>query len=523
MATAFAKAYVQIVPQAEGFSDEAKKALGGVSGSTDQIGEKTGKSFGAKFKTAALLGISAVATGFTALAKAGFDAGSELQQNLGGTEAVFGDYAKNIQTAAQDAYKNMGMSASEYMATANKMGALFQGSGMEQVQALKLTEQAMQRAADVASVMGLDTSAAMEAIAGAAKGNFTMMDNLGVAMNETTLQAYAMEQGMDKAQYAALAGAEKSELAIQMFMERTSQYAGNFARESEQTLSGSLGAMKAIAEDLIGNLALGKSIQPQLEALGETVKTFISNNLAPMLKDTAKALPDVIVALIDAAGDLVPDLIPIGVEIVGAIIKGVINATAALILKFSEIILKIGQKMKNADWKSIGHNIVEGIKNGLSDRLSSLLDSVKNLAQSAWNTMKSVLGIASPSKKFAELGRYSIEGFVEGLDDKRLVSRTMRGISQIATDSLGKHEITARASSPVNGNISAAAPTAGMSMQIDEQTNALLGALNILTRTVQGLNLEITMDGMSLANGLYGPLQKVGYNRGGNLAVGVAV
>lgn len=523
MATAFAKAYVQIVPQADGFSDEAKKALGGVSGSTDPIGEKTGKSFGAKFKTAALLGIGAVATGFTALAKAGFDAGSELQQNLGGTEAVFGNFAFEIQRKAQDAYKNMGMSASEYMATANKMGALFEGSGMRQVDALFLTEKAMQRAADVASVMGLDTSAAMEAIAGAAKGNFTMMDNLGVAMNETTLQAYAMEQGMTKAQYAALAGADKSELAIKMFMERTSQYAGNFARESEETLSGSLGAMKAIAEDLIGNLALGKSIQPQLEALGETVKTFISNNLAPMLKDIAKALPDVIVALIDAAGDLVPDLIPIGLEIVGAIVMGIVNAVPALILEFAEIISKIGEKMLNADWKSIGHNIMDGIRNGISQRLASLAESVKNAAQSALNAMKRVLGIKSPSKKFAELGRYSIEGFVEGLDDKGLVSRTMRGISQIATESLGGYEITARASVPVSGNISAAAPAAGMSMQIDAQTNALLGALNILTRTVQGLNLEITMDGMSLASGLYGPLQKVGYNRGGNLAVGVAV
>jgi hypothetical protein len=34
----------------------------------------------------------------------------------------------------------------------------------------------MQRAADVASVMGLDTTMAMDSIAGAAKGNFTMIN-----------------------------------------------------------------------------------------------------------------------------------------------------------------------------------------------------------------------------------------------------------------------------------------------------------------------------------------------------------
>ena len=109
----------------------------------------------------------------------------------------------------------MGLSASDYMATANKMGALFQGSGLEQAQAMRLSTKAMQRAADVASVMGLETSAAMEAVAGAAKGNFTMMDNLGVAMNATTLQAYALEKGVNF-KWDTASQAEKSRLAMEM-------------------------------------------------------------------------------------------------------------------------------------------------------------------------------------------------------------------------------------------------------------------------------------------------------------------
>ena len=67
-----------------------------------------------------------------------FAQGGELQQNLGGTEAVFGQFAKSIQDQAVSAYKNMGMSASDYMATANKMGSLFQGSGIEQQKALDI-------------------------------------------------------------------------------------------------------------------------------------------------------------------------------------------------------------------------------------------------------------------------------------------------------------------------------------------------------------------------------------------------
>jgi hypothetical protein len=121
----------------------------------------------------------------------------ELEQNLGGSEAVFGKYASSIQKSGEEAYKNLGVSQSQYLATANKMGALFQGSGIEQQKSLELTEKAMQRAADMASVMGIDMSMAMEAVTGAAKGNFTMMDNLGVAMNATNIQAYALAKGLD--------------------------------------------------------------------------------------------------------------------------------------------------------------------------------------------------------------------------------------------------------------------------------------------------------------------------------------
>lgn len=102
---------------------------------------------------------------------------ASLEQNIGGTQAVFGEFAQTVQNDAETAYKNMGLSASDYMATANKMASLFQGSGIEQKKSMDLTTSAMQRAADVASVMGVDMSMAMEAVAGAAKGNFTMINN----------------------------------------------------------------------------------------------------------------------------------------------------------------------------------------------------------------------------------------------------------------------------------------------------------------------------------------------------------
>ena len=202
---------------------------------------------------------------------------ADLEQNLGGTEVVFGSFAKTVQNDAQTAYKNMGLSASDYMATANKMASLFQGSGISQQKSLDLTSQAMQRAADVASVMGIDTSMAMESIAGAAKGNFTMMDNLGVAMNATTLEAYALEKGLNF-KWETASNAEKAELAMQMFMDRTKQFDGNFLKESEKTVSGSLGAMKSAFQNFVAGLGNPEADIKQLMVnLKTTVQNFAKN------------------------------------------------------------------------------------------------------------------------------------------------------------------------------------------------------------------------------------------------------
>ena len=314
--TELAKAYVQIIPSMRGAEGELKKSLGDTSAS---VGKSSGFTFGGMFKKA----IAAAGIGI-ALKKVVGDAfaqGGELQQNLGGTEAVFGQFAKTIQDQAVSAYKNMGMSASDYMATANKMGSLFQGSGIEQQKSLDMTSKAMQRAADVASVMGIDMSMAMESIAGAAKGNFTMMDNLGVAMNATTLQAYALEKGVNF-EWNTASNAEKAELAMQMFMERTSQYAGNFARESEQTWTGSIGAMKASYQNLMANIMLGNELDTSLQALAQTVTTFISGNLIPAMGNILKGLPQ---ALITLTTTLAPQLLQMGADMVVQLAQGIIT------------------------------------------------------------------------------------------------------------------------------------------------------------------------------------------------------
>lgn len=176
-------------------------------------------------------------------------AGGELEQNLGGVETVFREHADSMKKAAATAFGDMGLSESDYLANANKMGALLKGSGFDTGYASSVSQRVMQRASDVASIMGVDVKDAMEAVTGAAKGNFTMMDNLGVAMNDTTLQAYAQEKGLGTLESTQ----QKVNAAMQMFLDKTEYAAGNYAREND-TFSGSLTTAKAQLENMTADL-----------------------------------------------------------------------------------------------------------------------------------------------------------------------------------------------------------------------------------------------------------------------------
>jgi len=61
------------------------------------------------------MGSIAVAAGAAAfqLGKEVVQQFGELEQNLGGSEAVFGKYAASIQKTGEEAYKNLGVSQSD--------------------------------------------------------------------------------------------------------------------------------------------------------------------------------------------------------------------------------------------------------------------------------------------------------------------------------------------------------------------------------------------------------------------------
>lgn len=340
-------------------NSKANQALDETSNKGSQTQSKLSKALGAVGKGAAVAG-KAIATGLAAggaamagLTAKALGAAGELEQNMGGSEAVFGKYADKMQEKAKEAFSNMGLSTSDYLATGNKMGALFQGAGFDIEESMNMSSDAMQRAADVASIMGIDTGSAMEAIAGAAKGNFTMMDNLGVAMNDTTLQAYALEKGINKST-TEMTNQEKIGLAMEMFMEKTAYAAGNYAKENE-TLAGSLGTAKAAltnfldgsgdVESLVssfGNLAnvAVKSLQEILPRLTTGITEIINQimpMLPPLLDQLLPALVDGATSLINGLVSALPGILNALIGALPALIQGVETIMNALIMALPQI------------------------------------------------------------------------------------------------------------------------------------------------------------------------------------------
>ena len=245
----------------------------------------------------------------------------------------------------------------------------------------------MQRASDVASVMGIDMEMAMYSIAGAAKGNFTMMDNLGVAMNATTLKAYALEKGINF-NWNLASNAEKAELAMQMFMEKTSKYAGNFARESAETLSGSWGRLSTAWKNWLTSLTTGDDVEEHLAALGESILIAVQNTGQALLNIGANLLKSLWVATKAA----ITEYFNLLVDYWSGIINGILDVLWAVFPKTME-------------WAS---GVMDSIVQGFNFAVGNVIAFFSGLAESiaAW--------VAEMWPKFVTWGSEFIQNLANG-------------------------------------------------------------------------------------------------------------
>lgn len=86
----------------------------------------------------------------------------------------------------------------------------------------------------------------------------------------------------------------------------------------------------------------------------------------------------------------------------------------------------------------IGRNIVDGIKNGISNAWDSLVSWVRGKFEGIVDSVLDFLGIHSPSRVFAEIGEQVMEGFAVGVNKDtsadKAITKQMKSISDLALE-----------------------------------------------------------------------------------------
>lgn len=291
MATELAKAYVQIIPSAQGISGKIQQAI-------DPEAEPAGASFGGKLVGAAKKVLAAAAIGKAM--KASILEGADLEQSLGGIETLFKDSADKVKANAAKAYQTAGMSANEYMELTTSFSAsLLSSLGNNTSKAADIADMAMTDMSDNANKMGTNMEDIKNAYQGFAKQNYTMLDNLKLGYGGTKTE---MERLLADAQKITGVKYDINNLAdvysaihvIQGQLDIT----GTTAKEAATTISGSFNSMKAAAKNVMGQIALGMDLGPALKALSETITTFVVGNLLPAVWNVLSAFPGAVVSFV---------------------------------------------------------------------------------------------------------------------------------------------------------------------------------------------------------------------------------
>ena len=309
------KAYVQIIPKAEGITGKIKDSI---SPGAKQAGKEAGSNIAGNIKKV----IAGAAIGATVVKgfQAALDAGGKLQQSYGGLETLYGDAADAAKKYAAEAAQ-AGISANSYAEQAVSFGASLKAAfGGDTAAAAEAANTAILDMADNAAKMGTPLESIQNAYQGFAKGNYTMLDNLKLGYGGTKsemerLLADATKLTGVKYDMDNLGDVYSAIHAIQGDLGLT----GVAAQEAATTFTGSFGAMKAAAENVLANLSTGGDVEGSMQQLASSAGTFLFDNLIPMIGNVISAIPGAVSSFISAA---VPSIMESGKGLIDGIISG---------------------------------------------------------------------------------------------------------------------------------------------------------------------------------------------------------
>lgn len=431
------KAYVQIVPSAQGIKSALTEMF---DEETEGLGEQTGQSIGQKLVGTLKKVIAAAGVG--KIISDSINMGGALQQSLGGVETLFKDSADTVKEYAAQAYRTVGLSANDYMEQTTSFAAsLLSSVSQDTDAAAQLANMAMVDMADNANKMGTDMQDIQNAYQGFAKQNYTMLDNLKLGYGGTQAEMQRMLNDATKISgvkydLGNLADMYSAIHIIQQEMDIT----GTTAREAATTLTGSFAAMKAAAENVMGNWSTGADLTEPLQALADTAQTFLVDNLLPMIGNVLAGIPEIVYSL-------VPELLQTGTELLSSLAQGFTEGIPEFFSTALPQLLAFTDQLRDnaASFVDAGLNLITQLLNGLIAGLPDLIayvpDIIINICGIINDNMPKILG------EGVAIIVQLVVGIVKAVPDllanwKKILQAVLSVISAINWLNIGKNILT---------------------------------------------------------------------------------
>lgn len=431
------KAYVQIVPSAQGIKSALTEMF---DEETDGLGEQTGQSIGQEL--IGTLKKVIVAAGIGKIISDSINMGGALQQSLGGVETLFKDSADTVKEYAAQAYRTVGLSANDYMEQTTSFAAsLLSSVSQDTDAAAQLANMAMVDMADNANKMGTDMQDIQNAYQGFAKQNYTMLDNLKLGYGGTQAEMQRLLNDATKISgvkydLGNLADMYSAIHVIQKEMDIT----GTTAKEAATTLTGSFAAMKAAAENVMGNWSTGADLTEPLQALADTAQTFLVGNLLPMIGNVLAGIPELVYTL-------VPEILQSGTQLLSSLAQGFTEGIPEFFSTALPQLLAFTDQLRDnaASFVDAGLNLITQLLNGLVAGLPDLIayvpDIIINICGIINDNMPKILG------EGVAIIVQLVVGIVKAVPDllanwKKILQAVLSVISAINWLNIGKNILT---------------------------------------------------------------------------------
>lgn len=171
---------------------------------------------------------------------------------------------------------------------------------------------------------------------------------------------------------------------------------------------------------------VASAVEDPLSKLPEDVQPYAKEMMDYMIEGiqngdplVASAIETAANAVVQKAQEILASTVgyDIAVGFVGGIQSGLdfSGVESAMLSHCTQALMYANSSLSEKNGKSIGSNMIIGMINGMNAYGQTLVDTIAHICNVSAETARAILGIASPSKVFAEIGAYTMEGMQIGL------------------------------------------------------------------------------------------------------------